>query len=109
MPSDVIRASIHYEWSRIGVLKQPELQLNARYVAEQTRLLENQDFLAPPPAYFLLYLQWKSGFYGKLKAWEFRLNIDNLLNTTYRDYLNRQRYFADEMGINITAGVMYRF
>jgi hypothetical protein len=24
--------------------------------------------------------------------------VQNILNTNYRDYLNRQRFFADEMG-----------
>ena len=28
------------------------------------------------------------------------LEVDNILNTAYRDYLNRQRYFADDLGRN---------
>jgi iron complex outermembrane receptor protein len=109
MPSDVVRASISYEWSRLGRLKQPKFQLSGRYVAEQSRLLESQDFLAPPPAYFLLNLQASTDFIGLLKAWNFHLRVENVLNTVYRDYLNRQRYFADEMGINIMMGFTYSF
>ena len=30
------------------------------------------------------------------------LNITNLLNTNYRSYLNRLRYFADDLGRNIS-------
>ena len=26
--------------------------------------------------------------------------VDNILNTAYRDYLNRQRYFTDDLGRN---------
>lgn len=29
------------------------------------------------------------------------LSFDNILNTSYRDYLNRLRFYADEMGRNI--------
>jgi len=30
------------------------------------------------------------------------LGINNLLDTNYREYLNRLRYFADDLGRNIT-------
>jgi iron complex outermembrane receptor protein len=30
------------------------------------------------------------------------LAVSNLLNTNYRDYLNRQRFFADDLGRNFT-------
>jgi iron complex outermembrane recepter protein len=36
---------------------------------------------------------------------EISLSGHNLLNTAYRDYLNRFRYFADEMGRNIVLRV----
>ncbi|MCU0336159.1 MAG: hypothetical protein MUF62_14155 [Chitinophagaceae bacterium] len=32
---------------------------------------------------------------------ELGLSISNLLNTRYRDYLNRLRYFSDAAGINV--------
>jgi len=31
------------------------------------------------------------------------ISANNLLNTRYRDYMNRFRYFADEMGRNISV------
>ncbi|MBK7439801.1 MAG: hypothetical protein IPI77_24390 [Saprospiraceae bacterium] len=37
------------------------------------------------------------------------IQIENLLDTTYRDYLNRQRYFADETGRNIKFRINYIF
>lgn len=60
------------------------------------------DVSSPPKAYHLLH------FYAdvKLKISEklvstIAFSIQNIMNTTYRDYLNRQRFFADEMGRNI--------
>ena len=37
------------------------------------------------------------------------LSINNILNTSYRDYLNRFRYFADEMGRNISLKIKIPF
>jgi len=31
---------------------------------------------------------------------QIELFVDNILNTAYRDYLNRQRYFTDDLGRN---------
>ena len=33
------------------------------------------------------------------------VGVDNLLNTSYRDYLNRFRYYTDEMGTNVSLRV----
>ncbi len=57
---------------------------------------------APPPPYQLLH------FYSEMKFKTFKrgfstvsFSVQNMLNTTYRDYLNKQRFFADEIGRNI--------
>jgi len=91
--------------------KQNELSANLgfNYVLQQTGLTATQDLKAAPPSYFLanvgLNYQWK------LSESELLLGIacSNLLNTVYRDYLNRQRYFADEQGRNVQVRVMVKF
>lgn len=91
--------------------KQNELSANVglNYVLQQTGLTSVQDLKPAPPSYFLanagLNYQWK------LTESEFLLGItcSNLFNTVYRDYLNRQRYFADEQGRNIQVRAMYKF
>ena len=57
----------------------------------------------PPDAYHLLAFRSKMEFpiSNKTKLTT-SLSINNLLNTSYRDYLNRQRLFADDLGRNIT-------
>jgi iron complex outermembrane receptor protein len=35
--------------------------------------------------------------------------VQNMFNTTYRDYLNRQRFFADEMGRNIQIQLKFNY
>lgn len=73
-----------------------------------TNIIENNEFIAvevdvssPPPAYHLLNL------YSEIKFKTFKkgittlaFSVQNILNTKYRDYLNRQRFFADEIGRN---------
>ena len=37
------------------------------------------------------------------------LGIENLFNTSYREYLNRLRYFADDIGRNITLQIKINY
>ncbi|EMR01210.1 TonB-dependent receptor [Cesiribacter andamanensis] len=61
------------------------------------------DFMPAPQGYLLLHLT--TGIErGRLGL---RLGVRNLLNTAYREYTNRQRYFSDELGRNFTATVKY--
>ena len=43
------------------------------------------------------------------KRASYRLAVNNLLNTRYRLYTNRLRYFADEAGRNISFMITYKF
>lgn len=59
------------------------------------------DISSPPPAYHLFHFQ--SDITVKLSKktdLNIGLNITNILNTSYREYLNRLRYFADDLGRN---------
>ncbi len=65
---------------------------------------------SPPAAYHLLGLNSKAEFslggFGKLIT---SVVVNNLLNTTYRDYLNRQRYFADGLGRNVQIQIIVNY
>jgi iron complex outermembrane receptor protein len=80
------------------------------WVGEQRRVPLNSDFAPPPPAYSL----WNIMAGGTLaitakQQVEVGLTVHNLLDTRYRDYLNRFRYFSDEMGRNISLRLKWRF
>ncbi len=68
------------------------------------------DFVAPPSGYINFNIS--GGF-----DWSFKedqtinvyLSVDNLFNNSYRDYLNRFRYYADELGRNISLKLSYTF
>ncbi len=72
-------------------------------VEQQNRVEANSDFLAPPPAYQLLELNWGA----KFKQFDVGIRVSNALNTSYRDYMNRFRYFVDEQGRNISFRLLY--
>lgn len=79
-------------------------------VFEQKRVPANADYVAPPKGYFLL-----GGSIGITKkinntqSFQIVLEGSNLLNTTYRDYMNRFRYFTDDLGRNWTIKMIVPF
>lgn len=92
-----------------------ELSLRSEYVFRQNEFPENimvfspqqqEEVLlevnTPPDAYHVMGLNARAVFelHKKLKLTT-SLTINNALNTTYREYLNRQRFFADDLGRNI--------
>ncbi|NBA84239.1 TonB-dependent receptor [Emticicia sp. CRIBPO] len=104
-----------------------EISINHLFVARQTRvpskiifndadpstIVFNEfggDFSAPPAAYHVFNLQMKKDLVltGN-NPLTLSLEVKNLFNTAYRDYLNRFRYFTDEMGRNIVARITYKF
>lgn len=89
--------------------EQLEIGISHRLVLQQTNLLPNQDFLEAPSTYYLLGIKISSTTYISKQKFRWHIEVDNALNTQYRDYLNRLRYFADDTGISVTAGISYKF
>jgi iron complex outermembrane receptor protein len=100
MPANRFEHQLRYRAaSTNGFLDQWNMWLSHQYVFRQERYDEEVEIAAPPEAYQL----WAVGLDREIKFSE-KINgqlgfrIENLLNTTYRDYLNRFRFYADEMG-----------
>ncbi|WP_187270996.1 TonB-dependent receptor [Neolewinella aurantiaca] len=97
---------------RLGVSHTPvenwTVSANALFVARQTRLDEDQDFLAPPDGYSLLDLSVSREItLPGNRTLNLRAAAQNVFNTRYRDYLDRQRYFTDATGRNLTLRITY--
>ena len=91
-------------WSRVSV------SVGNRWVGQQRLVPPNSDYLPPPPGYSL----WNVQVGGVLalankKQLELTLTGENIFDTVYRDYLNRFRYFADEMGRNVSLRARWSF
>ena len=113
LPSDRIYTAIGHQFKPIQFgkkqLKNTTIALHNQYVFEQTHLLAHQDFVLPPKDYNLLGIKASTDLqWSKIKLTS-TAKVENLLNVSYRDYLNRQRYFADDMGINIIFGINLEF
>ncbi len=71
--------------------------------------IEPFDFAAAPAGYALLNLSFGSTVPFKKSAFTWSFEVENIFNTAYRDYMNRYRYFADDMGRNFTLRLSYSF
>ena len=84
-------------------------EIENKYVFRQNNLEPEQDFVLPPDAYYLLSGSIASDIQLAKLRLRFFSKIENALNTTYRDYLNRLRYFSDDVGVNFKTGLTVRF
>lgn len=109
IPANNLFAEVDYKIPTFRSLENAEIQLNSRYVFEREEELAEIDFVAPPVAYFLMGFKVSAEKQLSKVRLTLYVRVDNLLNTTYRDYLNRQRYFADELGRNVSLGVIGKF
>jgi iron complex outermembrane recepter protein len=89
--------------------KQLFFNVSALVVATQNHVPPNSDYVPPPKGYWLLNASL--GFSVKVKQQQISISLSgtNLLNTIYRDYLDRFRYFANELGRNITLRLKIPF
>lgn len=78
-------------------------------VRMQDRVEANSDYVAPPEGYVLVNAQVSYSFLLRRQQVDVSLEVNNLLNRSYRDYMNRFRYFADETGRNIGLKIKVPF
>ena len=75
-------------------------------VEDGVRVQRTVDVSTPPPSYHDLGLDLDWGSYpfisGKIS---FSLAFENTLNTDYRNYLNRLRFYAAEVGRNVVLQI----
>lgn len=109
MPANRLRSELEYSNSKIGNWINPSISISGSYTFRQDHLNSSQDYIAAPAPYFLLGGKFSIDKKIDKKRLHLYLQIENIMNTTYRDYLNRLRYFANEQGRNITLGLVVNF
>ncbi len=109
IPADNLSGSLNYSISTWKNLQNIAFELRHKYVFQQNQILAEQDFVAVPDAYHLTGFKISAERQFKKSRFHFYTKVDNILNVTYRDYLNRQRYFADAMGRNVVLGFVLSF
>jgi iron complex outermembrane receptor protein len=131
IPSNRLNLGTTYKF-RDGILKEPYFSISADLVDRQRNaprvvgvsevILANDsdidlfaqdqtvfDFLAPPNGYINLGLSTGFKVPVQERMLSVYLSVENLMNNSYRDYLNRLRYFAHDMGRNFSIKLNYSF
>lgn len=128
IPSNKYETSIRFEEPTAFFLKRFFLEAKIKYVARQGRaprvitpreILEATqqgtdlfagnskifDFKEAPDAYALLNVSAGFSISREKVRYDFRLSAENALNNSYREYTNRFRYYADEIGRNMVLSL----
>ena len=98
-----------YNLKDLKHFKNTNLGLTVSHTARQNNFDLEQELVAPPDAYTLLNLSADTVITVDGHSFDFGLKVENLTNTTYRNYLNRLRFFSDERGINLSFRLGYKF
>jgi iron complex outermembrane receptor protein len=123
IPSNRYEVALRYENPQLALFKNFYVESKTSYVAKQTRAPAvitvreikeaqeenfsfnpgggNFDFLAPPEAYVLWDLAAGVSIKTRKMKYDFRIASQNTLNQNYREYTNRFRYYAGDLGRNI--------
>ncbi len=88
----------------------PDYNFNVNVVKDGEIVSELVDISTPPPGYQLF--DFSTGFALDItpkNKLDISFSVRNIFNTSYRDYLNRLRYYADEAGRNFILRAQYNF
>lgn len=122
IPADRTKLSLSYQAKDLRSFKATYFQMGASYFNKQWRapisytvIKSNgesvlaQDFIGAPKAALLFDLELGTQLSLGKYSLQIVAGVDNLLNTAYRSYLNRFRYFADEQGRNFKIKIAIPF
>ncbi|MFY0651649.1 MAG: TonB-dependent receptor [Cyclobacteriaceae bacterium] len=118
IPANSFRNAVTYENSSLVGIKNLYFTVETFTVSRQNNApIVFIDFESnEPPAQTFDYKEAPDGytlvnFHSGIEFDKFKLgfSVENLLNKSYRDYMNRFRYFADDLGINYTIRIFYNF
>ncbi len=110
MPSDRIMASydVHHDFKKV---QNVHLGMNVQHVFKQKKTPSLiTDYKIAPDSYTTLNAE--TGFDCLINSHHklsFSVTGENITNAVYRDYLNRFRYYSDELGWNLTFRLKYSF
>lgn len=99
-----LRLGVTHDW----VFRQnrfSDLNYNIRVLNDQGQFEERElNISQTPDGYHLIHAYAAYSLHNT----SVRLGVDNLFNTSYRSLMNRQRFFADDLGRNITLQITYK-
>jgi iron complex outermembrane receptor protein len=109
MPADRFRLFANWNVPMPAGITDSHLDVIGTFVRRQTRVPPNADYAEAPAPYALLDLSFGCKLKVAAQSITLDLGIQNLLDTAYRDYLSRYRYFADDPGRGLILRVQVPF
>ncbi|MEM6261041.1 MAG: carboxypeptidase-like regulatory domain-containing protein [Bacteroidota bacterium] len=132
MPADRISATLRREFPKLGNLKQTFVQIRGQYVFEQIRTPDlptitpetlpevyqtqldqlrayQATVFGAPNAYTLVQAEAGTTLPMGTSELQFTVSCTNLLNTSYREYMNAFWLYADEPGRNVSLRIRWTF
>ncbi len=106
IPPDNMKQRLQLNFRDGANMKNTYLALELQYVSQQWRVPPQSDYAAPPNGYALMNLRLGTNLLWKEYHFRCNLSVDNLFDKPYRDYMNRLRYYADEMGRNVRLSII---
>lgn len=111
IPSFRLNQSVKYELPEWKNFRHSSVEIGHRFVAKQHRFDPETDLISvTPDAYHLLSMsintEWKLKGYQSLHL---SLSAENLLNTQYKEYTNRYRYYAHDLGRDVKLTITWNF
>ncbi len=103
MPADRYEFSLRLHRDLRPKIKEVYLEPGVLIVSRQNRAPEGQDFSPPPAGYFIFNLEAGFQLHTRQQPFFITFSLRNILNTPYREYLDRFRYFSDAQGINFVV------
>jgi len=108
-PPAMLQVGVRYNCFIMKSIANSYVSVHGQYVFRKSKVPVYRDLSPPPAAYFLL--NFEAGGTVKMGAVpiDITFNVNNALNTSYRNYLDRFRYFADAVGRNFVVRLKIPF
>lgn len=111
IPAPRLSQSLEWKAQPKGLFQTLEASIGHTFVAKQTRFEPSQELVATPPDAYHLFEAAIGGTIAiaDQQTLSVRLSCENLFNQLYKEYTNRFRYYAHDLGRNVYLRLNYNF
>ena len=111
IPAPRLSQSLEWKAQPKGLFQTLEASIGHTVVAKQTRFEPSQELVATTPDAYHLFEAAIGGTIAiaEQQTLSVRLSCENLFNQLYKEYTNRFRYYAHDLGRNVYLRLNYNF
>lgn len=111
IPPPRLSQSLEWKAQPKGLFQTLEASIGHTFVAKQTRFEPSQELVATTPDAYHLFEAAVGGTIAiaEQQTLSVRLSCENLFNQLYKEYTNRFRYYAHDLGRNVYLRLNYNF